>query len=403
MAGNGSLAPEIAESIVEQLRFGVPPAGRIVDFTVGRDEQLGELRKSLGKPSGRGGAALLVRANYGAGKSHLLKVIREIALSEGYAVSYIEVKSQEGVRFNRMDTIFGAVCDHIEVPAKSGSGIGQLFDAFVSAKPASLSPSAKEIRDRISNARKWDYSDFLSSPALYVALRAWVYADEAGRQLITDWLAHPHNYRGQRKLLYQQLVERLRTKFHDTRAEWQFYSEDVFLFHTSGHRQSWDALADLNTIAKGSGFKGLVLLFDEFEDVIQNLNRRDLQEAAFLNLFRFFSGDRFPGMAYFAVTPDFVSKCKSELLNRGAYGFDYTRFDGLPFFELDPIDLEDFLVLASKIRDVHGRAYQWPAGKRLNDERLRELAQQVWVAGSPERVRRAIKGIVDALDDTLDR
>jgi len=400
--GSNGLAPVAAEAIVEQLRFGIPPADQILDFTVGRDEQLAELRRTLEKSGGRG-AALLVRANFGAGKSHLLKVVREIALEERYAVSYIEVNSQEGVRFNRMDTILGAVCRQLEVPGGSGTGIGQLFDAFTNARPGALSDSAKELRARISNARKWDYSDFLGSAAIYVALRAWVYGNDDTRQLVGDWLANPQNYRGQRKLLYQRLVERLRNHFKDTRAEWQFYSEDVFLFHTGGHRQSWDALGDLDTIAKASGLKGVVLLFDEFEDVIQNLNRRDLQEAAFLNLFRFFAGDRFPGMAYFAVTPDFVNKCKTELLNRGAYGFDYTRFDQLPFFELDTIDLDSFMELAKKIRRVHGRAYGWQAARRFDDTKLRNLAEGLWVVASPERVRRAIKGLVDALDDSLDR
>src|SRR6266567_419457 len=98
--GSNGLAPVAAEAIVEQLRFGIPPADQILDFTVGRDEQLAELRRTLEKSGGRG-AALLVRANFGAGKSHLLKVVREIALEERYAVSYIEVNSQEGVRFNR--------------------------------------------------------------------------------------------------------------------------------------------------------------------------------------------------------------------------------------------------------------------------------------------------------------
>ena len=62
---------------------------------------------------------------------------------------------------------------------------------------------------------------------------------------------------------------------------------------------------------------------DEFEDVIQNLERRDYKEAAFLNLFQFFRGETFPGLSYFAVTPDFAQKCKRELLTRGVYDYDY--------------------------------------------------------------------------------
>src|SRR5205823_5600822 len=130
------------------------------------------------------------------------------------------------------------------------------------------------IRDRISSNGKWDYSDYLKSQAVYVALRASVASESrAVRDLIEDWFANPWNYRGQRSLLHQRLVESLRSSFRDPRRDWQFYAEEVFIFHTGGHRQAWDALADLGLIARASGLRGLVLLFDEFEDVVQNLNR----------------------------------------------------------------------------------------------------------------------------------
>lgn len=393
-----------AERIIEQLRYGVPPPNHVREFTVGREEQLEKLRRSLNSPTGDKGSALLVEANYGAGKSHLLQVIRETALDAGYAVSLVVVNAQEGVRFNRMDTIFGAVCREMEVPRADRKGVGGLFDAFADTAGAGLPDSLRRVRERISSHGRWDHSDYLRAPGIYVALRAWVVArDGTTHDLIQDWLVNPQNYRGQRKHLYANLVEGLRSKFRDPRPEWVFYADEVFLFHTGGHRQAWDALADFDLIAKAAGLRGLVLLFDEFEDVIQNLNRRNLQEQAFLNLFRFFAGDRYPGMSYFAVTPDFVRKCKEELLRRGVYDFDYRQFDRLPSFEMEPISRAQFLALAKKIRSVHGVAYQWDADKRLTDSDLSRLVDELWMVSTPERVRRAVQGVVKALDECLER
>src|SRR5947208_2802224 len=107
-----------AEQIIESLRFGIPPSGHVRAFTVGREDQLQQLQDTLERGSDDAGA-LLLRANYGAGKTHLLRVTREIALELGYAVSVVDVNSQEGVRFNRMDTILGAVCRQIEVGEQS--------------------------------------------------------------------------------------------------------------------------------------------------------------------------------------------------------------------------------------------------------------------------------------------
>lgn len=393
-----------AERIIEQLRYGVPPPEHVCAFTVGRQTELRALEKSLDHPSDDRGSALLVKANYGSGKSHLLRVVREMALDAGYAVSLVVVDAQGGVRFNRMDTIFGAICRELEVKGQESNGIGAVFDAFGDCAPARGTEKLKRIRERISSNGKWDLSDFLKSPAVYVAVRAWVQPhSQDTRDLIQDWFENPQNYRGQRKRLYEGLVEDLRSSFRDPRREWQFYADEVFAFHTGGHRQAWDALADFHLLARAAGLRGFVLLFDEFEDVIQNLNRKNLQEAAFLNLFRFFDGDRFPGMSYFAVTPDFVAKCKAELLERGVYDFDYRRFDKLPFFEMEPVQRAEFADLTSRILSVYGIAYGTDPDRLLPDGRLGRIVDQLWTVQSPDRVRRAIQGIVKALDDCMDQ
>lgn len=393
-----------AERVIEQLRYGVPPPKHVRAFTVGRSTQLHALEESLDHPRDDKGSALLVKANYGSGKSHLLKVVREIALDAGYAVSLVVIDAQGGVRFNRMDTIFGAICRELEIREHNQKGVGVLLNAFTGVTPAQLSLEMRQIRERISSKGKWDLSDYLQSPALYVALRAWVRSESQNvRDRVQDWFANPQNYRGQRKLLYCELVEKLRAAFRDPRREWQFYADDVFAFHTSGHRQAWDALTDFHVLARAAGLRGFVLLFDEFEDVIQNLNRRNMQEAAFLNLFRFFDGDRFPGMSYFAVTPDFVEKCKTELTKRGVYDFDYRRFDHLPFFEMEPIEFAEFADLATRILSVYGVAYDCDAGRLFLAGEMDRVVEELWTVRSPDRVRRAIQGMVKELDDRLEQ
>jgi hypothetical protein len=128
---------------------------------------------------------------------------------------------------------------------------------------------------------------------------------------------------------------------------------------------------------------GLALLFDEFEDVIQNLNRRDFQEEAFLNLFRFFEGERYSGMSYFAVTPDFVSKSILELARRGSYDFDYDRFIHLSSFAMDELIASQFATLGRRIRRVHARAYDWSAKAGLSDAEL---------SNGPDTVDRELAG-----------
>lgn len=398
-----------AERVIESLRFGTPPRGWVRHLTVGRDSEIQELTRRLSTPSGnerrRKDNALLLRANWGSGKSHLLQVVEEVALENGFAVSPIVADAQGGVRFNRMETIFGEVCRQIEIPGKDSKGIGALFDAFSVARPSSLSPALKALRIELSNDKQWDYSEVLKSPALYVALRAWVTAvgdeKDAVHDRITDWLHNPVPYRSQRKILYSELVESLRKYFRDPRPEWKFYADEVFTFNTGGHRQSWDGLADLNLVAQLAGYRGLVLLIDEFEDVIQNLTRVDYKQAAFWNLFEFFRGEKFPGQSYFAVTPEFAHKCKTELQRRGVFDYDYSQFDQLAVFQMEPIDTEQILELGHKIRDAHSTAYRWQARSRVPDKDLQMLCKSLSANPAPDRVRQAIVGIVRMMDERL--
>lgn len=400
-----SVSPSEAESIIESLRYGVPPRGRVRDFTVGRESQIRGLTRALEGAkgdSGSKGKALLLRANWGAGKSHLLEVVREVALERGYCVTLIVADAKNGVRFNRMETILGEACRQIEVPETDRKGIGALLAAFAAANESSLPRSSRNLRSDISAGGQWNTSDTLKSQAIYIALRAWMNCSQENRQQVEvrveDWLHNPVAYRAQRQLLYSELVGRFRGSFRDPRPDWRFYSDGVFVFNTMGHRQSWDALADLDLLARLSGFRGMVFLIDEFEDVIQNLERRDYKEAAFLNLFKFFKGD-VAGFSYFAVTPEFAFKCKAELLSRGAIDYDFSQFDQLPAFEMAPIDSEMITQLGCKIRQVHSVAYEWDACSAVPDPELSRACRTLGSSPLPDRVRRAIVGIVKVLDD----
>src|SRR5262249_39296475 len=154
---------------------------------VGRETQIRELTRSLehgDRTPGSDGKALLVRANWGAGKSHLLQVVREVALENNYAVSLIVADAQGAVRFNRMATILWEVCRQIECPGTESKGIGALFSSYGAVVDGRLTSRLRTLRSEISNNGRWDQSATLDSPAMYVALRAWSVCDDADRPTV---------------------------------------------------------------------------------------------------------------------------------------------------------------------------------------------------------------------------
>ncbi len=268
--------------------MGVPPMGHTLEFTVGRKTELKELKRTLTAnavaESGR-----FLKANYGGGKSHLLRVIRELALEAGYVVSFVTMDARGGVRGNRMDQLFEAVCRGIELPPGGPGGLATLFDLAVG--------SGINV-DRVVRSGYW----------IGPAHRGSDYAADRFQR------GACFKYRSDRPNLY---------------------------------RQCWNALTDLDTLAKACGLKGLVLLVDEFEDVVTNLNRIDWQTKALENL-KFFDGEAFSGLSYFAVTPEFTQRWR--------WGTD-AKLDTKPSFALTPPNKTDIKRLASTIRAVHAMAY----------------------------------------------
>ena len=70
-----------APKAIESLRKGIPPDGLVREFTVGREDEIEDLSSRL---KDNVGTALLLKANYGSGKTHLLRFIREEALENDY-------------------------------------------------------------------------------------------------------------------------------------------------------------------------------------------------------------------------------------------------------------------------------------------------------------------------------
>ena len=75
------------KKIVEAFRLGVAPQFAVQDITVGREKEIKSVEKWLEKES----ESLMIIGQYGQGKSHIIRYIREKALSEGYLVAYCDI------------------------------------------------------------------------------------------------------------------------------------------------------------------------------------------------------------------------------------------------------------------------------------------------------------------------
>ena len=367
--------------VIECLRKGIPPEGFVATFTVGRDEEIESLRARL---EGGESQALLLKANYGCGKSHLLQFVRETVLQMNYAVSTITVDSQSGVRFNRMDQIMAAIWRGIEVPDYAGETGPDRFMDFLAISERNGEQEA--AWSEVTNRGGWNQPERLGSLCLYVALFLWCRGKLQDE--IADWLQFPWSHKP--TIIAQTVRQRMpAVKAADLSFQRDQYSE------------SWKAIAAIHTLAQVAGLRGLVLLFDEFEDVF-NLNNIDRETDALSNLFAFYGGKVFAGQSYFAVTPDFEANCRRMYQRRGYWNVDTGCFDALPMFSMSPLGATELNCLAMKILNAHGVAYAWNPSDHIAASEIRRAVDQAAALPVQDRARHVVKSIVRSLDDAAE-
>jgi len=71
--------------LIESFRLGIVPERLVTGWTVGREDEVGFIRRWLEMESE---GIMVLEGAYGSGKSHLLLYLREKALEMGYAVAY---------------------------------------------------------------------------------------------------------------------------------------------------------------------------------------------------------------------------------------------------------------------------------------------------------------------------
>ncbi len=90
-----------AREIIESLRLGIVPYKYVTELTLGRDREWEQVKNWLLSNTG----TLVVKGEYGTGKSHFLQYIYSMALKEGWGVSIINLDINE-VSFFRPKNIY---------------------------------------------------------------------------------------------------------------------------------------------------------------------------------------------------------------------------------------------------------------------------------------------------------
>lgn len=367
--------------MLSSLRDGTVPERGVELLTVGRDGWIRSLRQDLEDVAAGDKQVRLINGRYGDGKTHMMAVLRELALKSGFAVSFVTIKAD--VPLSRWDLLYKAIVLSIE--SDTSRGAGGLAAALNPTSPDPL--IAGTFREKTRTIRS------LTSLNSSFAKAAYGYATGQGVSLV-DPMDDMLNYRawleGNAVSADTRRPLGLQTNIDKSNAYQMFSSLVVLLRHV--------------------GYRGFLLLLDEVESTLDQ--RESVRAAAYDNLRSLIDRRELPAGAFVvcSITPDMLSdeergiQSYEALWQRlrpvGGAGRSVNYQSTIADLASSPLRTDDYKRLGERIRAVHGVAFDWDANSRVPDTFLvaagntAERARSLAVA--PTRI--LVKVVADELD-----
>jgi hypothetical protein len=439
--GEVAVSERDAALTLEAMRLGVVPSADLSAYTVGRERELGTVDEDLARVAAEGGAVRGFLGDYGAGKTHLLELIRARALAKGFLVAEATLDPSE-TSPSHPKRVYRALVRSLvypDRPHEEGLGLRPLLEKGSGSEAAAERFRTVATGRRAVAERLTEGAHLYLTPALQYMARLTVPARRGrkepragrgagsaatgggvsgrgaaevravGRSLLVDWLeGHP--------TLSNQVIDAALSRAlgrHDT-----IYS--LLDFRPWARIYAY-LLSGLSVLARSVGYSGLVILLDEaeFYSLLSAENRG-------------FAQTLFQALSFAAVGGSDAGATEAlpfdeEALSRGGYGIQQTlpaaydrraglytvvamtpNPDGLEALyqavprgrvaELAPLSGDDFVALSERVCAYYaGARPDWelpgaivaPLGKVLTG---------LIGAGFVENPRQAMKFIIEFLD-----
>lgn len=347
----------VATQVVESLRKGIPPQRGVELYSVGNEKLMEGVKKFHLNGIADRGIIRFVSGSWGAGKTHFFRQLREAAFQGDCLVSNVELDVSSAA-LNKFQSVFAAIIRQIATPSYYAGHTtleAAPFGTVVRESLAWLATGSRQIGDEIS------YEQYT----------------KAGEVLMAD-----HGIDIDFKKMIQKYWETFLPEAPDPAAIEQTRGEILQWFSGEGTVGSFRKrfgvskivskdnaklmLQSLAAFVRLSGYKGLLILFDEAEQAYSVMRKSALREAHNNLLSLINNIESLPGLfLIYATTPDFFSDPKHGIVVYGALsgriGKPEERHPRAldTIWNLDAVEtkIDNYQEAARKIRDVYAMAY----------------------------------------------
>jgi hypothetical protein len=388
---------QIANQVVERLRTGIPPQRGVHLYSVGNEKLMEGVKKfHLSGVSDRG-IIRFVSGSWGAGKTHFFRQLREAAFQSDCLVSNVELDVSSAA-LNKFQTVFATIIRQIETPSYyAGRTMLEAapFGTVVRESLAWLATGKREVEDEISYDQYTKSAEALMGDRSIdidfkkMILKYWeTFLPEAPDPTVVE------QTRGEILQWFsgEGTVGAFRKRFGVSKI---VSKENAKLM-----------LQSLSGFVRLSGYKGLLILFDEAEKTYSVMRKSALREAHNNLLSLINNIESLPGLfLIYATTPDFYTDPKHGIVIYGALsgriGKPEERHPRAldTIWNLDAVEtkLEDYQEAAKKIRDLYAMAYPNAVSALPNDANLEKRVADLFRNHSPLAQIRFWRFLVAAL------
>lgn len=371
------LDKDAARDVIDALRQGVVPQRNLEMLMVGQVAARKHLVELLDHVQARKSEFKFLRGAYGSGKSFTTSWLRERALERGFAVSTIKIGPDQPI--SELEVFFAGLATGLRTPEKrDASALADVLEYWLlamhnkTAQIEGISGGSKNEQEQLSELVRTRIERELEEvgrhdPGFAAATQAFYTARLAGdRGLANDALSW----------LSGRSV-RSASGLSAIGVRGSLEADQVF-----------PRLRALLRVIEQGRLNGLVLVVDEVELVrrFPQQRQRERSYETIRLLIDEVGENRLPGcFMVFTGTDELFDDKRYGLRSYEALANRVSLPDPMekvvsmrqPVIELERLDREGLLSVAHRVREIHGKAYNWDAIGKLSNEHLASMVDNM--------------------------
>lgn len=360
---------------IERLRDGLYDPTAVNRLTMESEHVVKNFSKGLRALEKGKSAHLCICGSYGQGKSHNLNYLYRQALSQGYAVSFVQLDLRE-IPFHQFPIVYQSLMEKLSLP--NGQTFVQAWETLAPANASELLSSMPHRFQMILKAMvsKNEMVNKKRGTKKNTPLRPTETSDLLEKALMG------------RNIPLSNLKQILKSR------EIEGYKKESLT--CKGNHPYVQMIQSLSRLLKEMGHKGLILFFDEAEAIAQG--RSGSRAKSYDILHQFFHNQE-PIYPILAFTESFFDKVNQEDYEdeKQTFPLNYAEaWKNLNIVRLEESSSKEWDILQNRLIQLYAEAYQIDLSHRM--VQIKEKLQYLLDKIKAQETRFKLKALVNQLD-----